>query len=116
MVAGEFRIFVLQGREGPFPTVPEYWVFVLTCELQESDKGRGFGPVEIFYPLGEEGVGYDSSVGGVLRRGVDVDGALALGHHRESLRSRRSGVQEETCETFLSLALFIMVPRVLTNA
>jgi hypothetical protein len=104
MVAREFR-------EGPFPTVPEYWVFVLACELQESNKGRGSGPFEILYPLGEEGVGYDSSVGGVLRRGVDVDGALALGQHRDSLRSRRSGVQEETCETFLSLALCYTGPQ-----
>jgi hypothetical protein len=89
----------------------------LACELQESDKGRGSGPFKILYPLGEEGVGYDSSVGGVLRRGVDVDGALALGQHGDSVRPRRSGVQEETCETFLSLALFILlVSRVLTNA
>jgi hypothetical protein len=117
MVAREFPIFVLQGREGPFPTVPEYWVFVLACELQGSDKGRGSGPFKILYPLGKEGVGYDSSVAWVLQRGVDIDGALALGQHGDSVRPRRSGVQEETCETFLSLALFILlVPRVLTNA
>jgi hypothetical protein len=111
MVAREFRIFVLQGREGQVLTVPEYWLFVLARELQESNKGRGSGPFKILYPLGEEGVGYDSSVGRVLRRRIDVDGALALGEYRDSLRSRRPGVQEESCETFLSLALFYTGPQ-----
>ena len=106
MVARKFRIFVLQGREGQVPTVSEYWLFVLARELQESDKGRGSGPFKILYPLCEEGVGYDSSVGGVLRRGIDVDGALALGEYGVSLCSRRPGIQEETCETFISLILF----------
>jgi hypothetical protein len=109
MVARDFRIFVLQGGEGPFPTVPEYWVFYLACELQESDKGRGFKRFKILHPLGEEGVGYNSSVGWVLRRGVDVDRALALGQHGDSVRSRRSGAQEETCKTFFSVALFILL-------